>query len=132
MLMEMATEPQIQDHRAALPPAQLATVQRACRHIAALGRTAATYAKGGRGAEIAYATTATPLGRLLVAATHRGVCFVSLGASDAPLEKALAAEFPAATLRRDEAALGTELALLVAYLEGAEPPTALPLDIRCT
>jgi len=35
-------------------------------------------------------------------------------------------------LRRDEAALGAELAALVAYLEGAEPPTALPLDIRCT
>src|SRR5437868_91670 len=71
-------------------------------------------------------------GRLLVAATDRGICFVSLGATDAPLEKALAAEFPAATLRRDEAALGAELAALVAYLEGAEPPTALPLDIRCT
>jgi len=102
------------------------------RSDAALGMTPATYAKGGRGAEIAYATTATPLGRLLVAATHRGICFVSLGATDAPLEKALAAEFPAATLRRDEAALGAELAALVAYLEGAEPPTALPLDIRCT
>src|SRR5437867_13282480 len=35
MLMEMATEPLTEDHRAALPPAQLATVQRACRHIEA-------------------------------------------------------------------------------------------------
>jgi len=102
------------------------------RADAALGMTPATYAKGGRGADIAYASAATPLGRLLVAATERGVCFVSLGESDAPLEQALAEEFPEASLRRDDSALSTTLVALLAYLDGAEPPTDLPLDIRCT
>ncbi|MFO1060428.1 MAG: methylated-DNA--[protein]-cysteine S-methyltransferase [Dongiaceae bacterium] len=102
------------------------------RADAALGMTPATYARGGRGAEIAYASAPTPLGRLLVAATRRGVCFVSLGEADGPLEGALAAEFPAAIRRRDPDALGAALDGLVAYLEGAAPPPDLPLDIRCT
>src|SRR5690606_32025246 len=49
---------------------------------ACLGMTPATYAKGGRGAVIGYALADSPLGRLLVAATPRGVCFVALGAED--------------------------------------------------
>jgi AraC family transcriptional regulator of adaptative response/methylated-DNA-[protein]-cysteine methyltransferase len=102
------------------------------RADAALGMTPATYAKGGKGAEIAYASAPTPLGRLLVAATARGVCFVSLGAADGPLEAALAAEFPAASRRRDPDALGATLGALAAYLEGEAPPPDLPLDIRCT
>jgi AraC family transcriptional regulator of adaptative response/methylated-DNA-[protein]-cysteine methyltransferase len=102
------------------------------RADAALGMTPATYARGGKGAEIAYASAPTPLGRLLVAATRRGVCFVSLGEADGPLEGALAAEFPAASRRRDPEALGAALDRLVAYLEGAAPPPDLPLDIRCT
>ena len=44
-----------------------------------IGMTPATYAKGGKGAEIAYGTAASPLGRLLAAATPRGICFVGLG-----------------------------------------------------
>ncbi len=40
---------------------------------AQLGMTPATYRRGGKGAEISYAITGCPLGRLLVAATRRGV-----------------------------------------------------------
>ena len=54
-----------------------------------LGMTPASYAKGGKGARIAYATVDSPLGRLLVGATAKGICFVSLGDSDAPLIAAL-------------------------------------------
>jgi AraC family transcriptional regulator of adaptative response/methylated-DNA-[protein]-cysteine methyltransferase len=62
------------------------------RAASALGMTPATYAKGGRGARIRYATTATPLGQRLVAATERGICFVSLG-HDEDLEQRLRHEF---------------------------------------
>ena len=48
-----------------------------------LGMTPASYAKGGKGAAIIYTAVDSSLGRLLVAATARGVCFVCLGDDDA-------------------------------------------------
>jgi AraC family transcriptional regulator of adaptative response/methylated-DNA-[protein]-cysteine methyltransferase len=98
-----------------------------------LGMTPASYAKGGKGARIAYATVASPLGRLLVAATAKGVCFVSLGETDAPLVAALEAEFPKAEIIvRDESAIAPALDDLVAHLEGKTPHLDLPLDVRAT
>jgi AraC family transcriptional regulator of adaptative response/methylated-DNA-[protein]-cysteine methyltransferase len=98
-----------------------------------IGMTPATYAKGGKGAEIAYGTAASPLGRLLAAATARGICFVGFGDSDAMLERALKANFPAAdSIRRDDRELGVALDRLLAHLAGKEPHVGLPLDIRAT
>jgi AraC family transcriptional regulator of adaptative response/methylated-DNA-[protein]-cysteine methyltransferase len=98
-----------------------------------LGMTPASYAKGGRGARIAYATVDSALGRLLVAATARGICFVSLGETDAPLVAALEAEFPEAEVMvRDEAAIAPALDDLLAHLEGKTPHLSLPLDVRAT
>ena len=98
-----------------------------------LGMTPASYAKGGKGAEIAYDIVDSPLGRLLAAATHQGICFVSLGDHDNPLVEALETEFPAANaIRRDSAAIGTALEQLVAYLAGETPHLDLPLDVRAT
>jgi AraC family transcriptional regulator of adaptative response/methylated-DNA-[protein]-cysteine methyltransferase len=68
---------------------------------ARLGMTPAAYRRGGLGARIGYTIADTQLGRLLVAATDRGVCFVSLGEDDAALEAALASEYPAAEIARD-------------------------------
>src|SRR5258708_31635467 len=53
------------------------------RANAQLGMTPATYARGGAGAEMAFAVVPCALGQLLVAATPRGVCRVSLGDSAA-------------------------------------------------
>lgn len=97
-----------------------------------LGMTPASYAKGGRGAVIVYDLVTTPLGRLLVAATAKGICFVSLGESDAALETALETEFPAATRRRDRAAVSPALDALLAFLQGERPHLELPLDIQAT
>ncbi|HET9476630.1 MAG TPA: Ada metal-binding domain-containing protein, partial [Dehalococcoidia bacterium] len=44
-----------------------------------LGMTPATYRKGGRGMTIRYQIFDSPLGRLLIAGTERGVCAVQLG-----------------------------------------------------
>src|SRR5882672_5977596 len=55
------------------------------------------YRRGAAGKEIAYAIGDSPLGRLLVAATSKGICAVFLSESDAKLERALRDEFPAAT-----------------------------------
>ncbi len=98
-----------------------------------LGMTPATYARGGRGASIVYAIVDSPLGRLLVAATEAGVCFVSLGEDDGELVAALEAEFPEAdSITRDDARVGPSLDALIAYLAGETPHVDLPLDVRAT
>jgi AraC family transcriptional regulator of adaptative response/methylated-DNA-[protein]-cysteine methyltransferase len=98
-----------------------------------LGMTPATYARGGRGASLVYAVVDSPLGRLLVAATEAGVCFVSLGERDGPLVAALEGEFPEAeSIERDDARVGPSLDALVAYLSGETPHVDLPLDIQAT
>lgn len=103
------------------------------RAQAKLGMTPASYAKGGKGARIAYAIVDSPLGRLLVAATGRGVCFVSLGARDAELEAVLRAEFPKAEqIVRDERAIAPAVEALLRHLRGEAPHVDLPLDVRAT
>lgn len=97
-----------------------------------LGMTPATYRRGGAGATIRYTTAATPLGRLLVGETNRGVCAVSLANGDAPQIAALRKEFPAARLERDDATLEPAVRSIVAYLEGRETHLDLPVDIRAT
>jgi AraC family transcriptional regulator of adaptative response/methylated-DNA-[protein]-cysteine methyltransferase len=97
-----------------------------------LGMTPATYGRGGLGARIAYTTARTPLGRLLVAATEQGICFVSLGDDLTSLEGALSAEFPAAAIRRDDAVLGAWVEAIVHYLSGVSQQLDLPLDVCAT
>ncbi len=98
-----------------------------------LGMTPASYAKGGRGARIAYAIVDSPLGRLLVAATAKGVCFVSLGELDEDLVAALHAEFPAADgIVRDGRAIAPAVEALLRHLAGETPHLDLPVDVRAT
>jgi AraC family transcriptional regulator of adaptative response/methylated-DNA-[protein]-cysteine methyltransferase len=97
-----------------------------------LGMTPATYGKGGRGVVINYAIAKTPLGRLLVAATNKGVCSVMLGDSDAALEANLLNEFPAAEIRHDEEPLRSSLNAIVEHLKSKSPHIDLPLDIQAT
>lgn len=97
-----------------------------------LGMTPAMYRRGGAGAVIRYTTAATHVGRLLVAATGRGVCAVSLGDSDAGQVAALRSEYPAARLSRDDRALAPAAGAILAYLDGARPRIDLPLDIQAT
>jgi AraC family transcriptional regulator of adaptative response/methylated-DNA-[protein]-cysteine methyltransferase len=94
--------------------------------------TPATYGKGGRGAVINYAIVETALGRLLVAATNKGVCSVMLGDSDESLKKDLSDEFSAAEIRRDEKRLRPWVDAIVENLKNKSPNINLPLDIRAT
>jgi AraC family transcriptional regulator of adaptative response/methylated-DNA-[protein]-cysteine methyltransferase len=102
------------------------------RANAQLGMTPATYARGGAGTEIAFAVVPCALGRLLVAATPRGVCRVSFGDTATALEADLAAEFPAARIRNDRARLERWVTAILEYLDGSEPSLDLPLDIWAT
>ncbi|MBC8158383.1 MAG: methylated-DNA--[protein]-cysteine S-methyltransferase [Alphaproteobacteria bacterium] len=97
-----------------------------------LGMTPASYAKGGAGARIAFALGKSTLGRIVVAATEKGVCFVGLGDSDDFLENELRDEFPAAEIKRDDGALAARLKAVLDYLVGKTARIDLPLDIRAT
>jgi AraC family transcriptional regulator, regulatory protein of adaptative response / methylated-DNA-[protein]-cysteine methyltransferase len=102
------------------------------RSDAQLGMTPATYRRRGEGMAIAFTVVPCPLGRLLVAATSRGISAVSLGESDGALEAALKAEYAAAEIRRDDGALGRWVSAVLALLDGSAPDLTLPLDLRAT
>jgi AraC family transcriptional regulator, regulatory protein of adaptative response / methylated-DNA-[protein]-cysteine methyltransferase len=97
-----------------------------------LGMTPATYGRGGRGVEINYTIVDSPLGRLLVAVTERGVCSVAMGDGDNQLVKGLQAEFPEARIERDDSALREIVRTLLNHLANKQPNLDLPLDIRAT
>jgi AraC family transcriptional regulator of adaptative response/methylated-DNA-[protein]-cysteine methyltransferase len=99
----------------------------------ALGMTPATYAKGGAGAHIDYTTVESDYGRVLVAATQKGIAAVFLGDSDRTLERDLKQDFLAAEIERNDQALAPRVKGVLARLYGRKP-TALdapdvPLDI---
>jgi AraC family transcriptional regulator of adaptative response/methylated-DNA-[protein]-cysteine methyltransferase len=97
-----------------------------------LGMTPGTYRRGGQGMRIGYTITDSPLGRLLVAATERGVCAVYLGDLDRGLETALAEEYPGAEIRREHGDPDRWVGALVRHLEGRQPHLDLPVDVRAT
>ena len=98
----------------------------------AFGMTPATYRKGGLGASIDFSTEESSLGRLLVAATSRGVCRVMIGDEDRALEAELRREYPHAEIKRNDKLLNKPVRALLAYLRGRVPHPDLPLDVRAT
>jgi AraC family transcriptional regulator of adaptative response/methylated-DNA-[protein]-cysteine methyltransferase len=66
-----------------------------------LGMTPSRFAQGGRGEHIGFASARTPFGWMIVGATDRGLCWLSLADTKSEAEADLREEFPAATLRRD-------------------------------
>ncbi len=65
-----------------------------------LGMTPGAYRRGGARMAIRYTVVPSPLGRLLVGVTDRGVCAVALGDSDTSLVRELRSEFPRAEVTR--------------------------------
>jgi O-6-methylguanine DNA methyltransferase len=83
-------------------------------------------------AVIGYTIVDSPLGRLLVAATVRGICAVRLGDSDARLEAELRREYPEAQLQRDGAPLAPWVNALLRHLAGEPLHLAMPLDVQAS
>jgi len=100
---------------------------------ARLGMTPASYGAGGAGVRIAFTVVSSSLGGLVVASTTRGICWVALGDDDAvALERRVRAEFFAADVVRDDAALAPAVAEVLRRIDGALPSTELPVDVRGT
>ncbi len=68
---------------------------------AQLGMTPARFAQGGKGERISWCSAPSPFGRVIIGATERGLCWLSLAATEAEAQATLRAEFPAAELSRD-------------------------------
>ena len=104
-----------------------------------LGMSPGAYRGGGRGVVVRYLCAPTAVGTVLVAASARGLCAVTLGDACDALEAALAAELPAAvrtrvaveSLAADDPLLGW-LAAVRAQLDGGTAPLAGPLDVPGT
>jgi AraC family transcriptional regulator, regulatory protein of adaptative response / methylated-DNA-[protein]-cysteine methyltransferase len=103
---------------------------------AQLGMTPARFAQGGRGEQISHAAARTPFGWVIVGATERGLCWLSLAGSKSEAEATLRAEFPAATLRPDPALAEWVDAALAFVREGDDlvrsQGPAQQLDLRGT
>jgi AraC family transcriptional regulator, regulatory protein of adaptative response / methylated-DNA-[protein]-cysteine methyltransferase len=91
-----------------------------------------SYGPGGRGASIGYSIIDSMLGRLLVAGTRHGLCFAGLGDSDRAIISELRADYPKASIQRDDALAGKWARAIAKNLDGGSTIQKLPLDIRGT
>lgn len=102
------------------------------RTASELGMEPAKYRRGAIAAPIRYTFADSPLGRMLVAATEKGICSIQFADSDEELEQALRQEFPFAVRRRDDTDLANFAQKVIDKIRGSEPSEMLPLDIRAT
>jgi AraC family transcriptional regulator of adaptative response/methylated-DNA-[protein]-cysteine methyltransferase len=102
------------------------------RAVRTLGMTPAEYASGGKGATVRFVCADSSVGRVLVAATPKGVCAVKLGSSDDKLIALLTDEFPGATIATGDAEMQRWVKGVVAMISGRTPSEEVPVDIRGT
>ena len=102
------------------------------RADAHLGMTPKTYREKGHATLIHYTVTDSPLGKLLVATTEKGICSVRLGDDAAALKEELHTEFARAEVKEDDATLSDWVDVILQHLNGKEPHLDLPLDVRAT
>lgn len=82
--------------------------------------------------EIRYTIGDSALGSVLVAATDKGLCTVSLRESDTGAEESLRARFPRAKIRREDNALRDQLAVVLDRISGRRLDDVLPVDLHGT
>jgi len=97
-----------------------------------LGMTPDKYRRGAIAATLRYAIADSPLGRMMIAATDKGVCSIQFGRSDGELLEGLKREFPFAARKADEGGLQAWVDALLSKMTGRELNAELPLDIRAT
>jgi len=102
------------------------------RTASQLGMTPDKYRRGAIAAPIRYTFADSPLGRMLVAATEKGICAIQFADSDDELEQGLRHEFPFAIRRRDDRTMQGWKQRLLRHLQGKNLDKSLPLDIQAT
>ncbi len=105
---------------------------------ARLGMTPRELRNGARGIAIRYTISDSPLGRMLVASTDKGICTIAFGDEDAEIVSTLRQRFPNADLAAETPNTPKTgwLAEAVSFIlsQMGEHPTAatFPLDVRAT
>jgi len=99
---------------------------------AVLGMTPTRFRAGGSGASIRFAVGACSLGSILVAATNKGICSISLGDDPDELVRELQDRFPKAELIGGDADFEQWVAKVVGLVEAPQTGLDLPLDVRGT
>src|SRR6202011_2872384 len=104
------------------------------RTASQLGMTPDKYRRGAIAAAIRYTCADSPLGRMLIASTERGICSIQFARSDGELMEGLKREFPFAARKRDEGGLQSWVGALLKHMRGKnlDSSSLLPLDIRAT
>ena len=102
------------------------------RTASQLGMTPDKYRRGAIAAAIRYTCADSPLGRMLIAATERGICSIQFARSDGELMEGLKREFPFAARKVDEGGLQSWVSALLKHMRGKNLDSSLPLDIRAT
>jgi AraC family transcriptional regulator of adaptative response/methylated-DNA-[protein]-cysteine methyltransferase len=102
------------------------------RSNAQLGMTPSTYRKGGQGMKIGYTIAKSPLGKVLVAATERGVSAVYLGDAENTMIAELREEYPRAEIAPATDSFRRWVSEIVQRIEGKQPRMELPLDLQAT
>src|SRR5699024_4038530 len=98
-----------------------------------LGMSPSRLARGGQGLLIHHGIADCRLGRVLVAATERGLCAVLLGDHEDDLLADLRRRFPRAELRAGSGRFQSTLDRVVSLIDqAAERPPSLPLDLYGT
>jgi len=102
------------------------------RTASQLGMTPDKYRRGAIAASIRYVCADSPLGRMLIAATDRGICSIQFAKKDGELIEGLKREFPFAVRKLDEGGLHSWVEALLRRMRGEDLNSLLPLDIRAT
>lgn len=97
-----------------------------------LGMTPTAYRAGGADTAIRFAVGECSLGAILVAASVRGVCAISMGDNPSELTRDLQDRFPRATLVGGDAGFEQLVAQVVGFVESPRLGLDLPLDVRGT
>ncbi|MEA2841433.1 MAG: AraC family transcriptional regulator [Methylobacteriaceae bacterium] len=97
-----------------------------------LGMTPTGFREGGAGATIRFALGECSLGAILVAATDKGICAITLGDDAQDLMRGFQDDFPNAQLVGGDAEFERVVAAAVGLVEGSQREFKLPLDVRGT
>lgn len=95
----------------------------------ALGVTPRALRKGGAGVRMRSVIRRCSLGKVLIAATSRGVCLIAFGDTKAELDVALRERFPESELQPSDAELEQLADRVVAMIDRSELAPDLPLDL---
>ncbi|MDR0253138.1 MAG: bifunctional DNA-binding transcriptional regulator/O6-methylguanine-DNA methyltransferase Ada [Brucellaceae bacterium] len=96
------------------------------------GMTASAHKKGGANIMLNYAIAPCSLGKILVAATSKGISSILLGDNAEDLLDDLKKRFPKAEITQGGAEFETVLKTCLEFIDQPQPQFSLPLDIHGT